>query len=267
MRKFCFIIILFLLTVSAYSRDKQSVLFLVSYDSSFPTFQKQYNGLLNSFKKNQKDVDLHIEFLDSKRFSYEKVKAGIYESLKFKVENSEPFDYIISADDNALKFILEYEDMLFPETPVVFFGVNNTELAYSQNNKFITGFIEEISYKETLDAVKKVLPAAEDLYILYDATSSGSSDYERIKTINDSGAALDITLFSLSEMSFDELYSKIAGFNINQPILLLSAFVDKNNKILSFSQSVKKIGRKKRFSCFSSVGTWYRTGISRGKSC
>ncbi len=262
------ILLLFFMFISSvlYCRERVSVLFLVSYDSSFPPFHIQYHGIIKGFENNNIDVDLHIEFLDSKRFPYDDVKQGVYNSLKYKIRNWGRYDYIITADDNALRFVNEYEKELFHDTPVVFFGVNDPELALRQNdNPLITGFIEEISYQETVQSIKKILPDASDLYILYDSTSSGSGDYKRIMEINDREADISIHYLSLSEMSFEELYNKISSFNVNQPVLLLSAFVDKNNRILDFYESVKILYENSGSPVFHLWGHGIGSGLIGGK--
>ena len=262
-----FIILLLLLQpFLIFGQEKYSLLFLVSYDSSFPTFNLQYDGILSVFDNSSLNVEVHVEFLDSKRFAYDDVKQGVYESLLYKIDHSSPFDYIISADDNALRFVLEYTDQLFSDTPVVFFGVNDIDLAYSQNrNPYVSGFIETISYLDTLSSIKSLLPEAEDLYILYDSTTSGTGDYNRIKQINSTIDSLDIHYLSLSEMTFAGLYSRVSRLSVKQPILLLSAYVDKSNSVLSFDESVSRLTANSAAPVFHLWGHGIGEGLIGGK--
>lgn len=266
-RKFFLILIFSLVPIlSSFGQDRKSVLFLVSYDAAFPTFKIQYNGILNGFEKGEIDVELHIEFLDSKRFPYTEVKAKAHDSLKYKINQNGAFDYVISADDNALHFIDDYYEDLFRDTPVVFFGVNDLKFANEQELRpGFTGFVEEVSYKETLDAIKKILPNAQELYLLYDATSSGTGDYRRIREINAGSNDFQFHYLSLANLSFSELYEKISQFDIDQPILLLSAFKDRKGETLTFYESVRKLSEYSGAPIFHLWGHGIGDGLLGGK--
>jgi PAS domain S-box-containing protein len=222
----------------------------------------QYDGLIEAFEENKdSEIELHMDFLDSKQFSYVEIKNIKYRSIKYKIEHSRPYDYIITADDNALRFILDYRQELFKDIPVVFFGVNNVDLALQMNtDPLITGFIEDISYTETLEAITKMLPELEELYILHDETASGSADYNRIRALNSEIDQFNFRYISLNDFTFDELYDRISGLSVNQPLLLLSAFKDREGSVLSFQDSVKQLTRH----CGSPVFHLWGHGIGEG---
>ncbi len=238
------LLLLFLFPFSyLHAQEQISLLFISSYDSSFPTFDLHYHGINDTFRERNIAVNIHMESLDSKRFPFEDMKKQLYQSLKYKISQSVTYDYVITADDNALRFALEYEQELFPGTPVVFFGVNNRDLALAQNsNPSVTGFLETISFPETLAIIRKLLPQAGKLYILYDETSSGSGDYQTIKRYHEPpGDDFSLEFLSLGNLSFEELYEILEKLERNEPVLLLSAFRDKTGKTLGFYESVRNI--------------------------
>ena len=77
------------------------------------------------FALGQSDVnaEVTIEYMETKRI----FDAVHYENLRRLYQHKfapDTFDLIITADDNALDFILQYRDRLFPGVPVVFCAVN-----------------------------------------------------------------------------------------------------------------------------------------------
>jgi len=107
--------------------DGRRVLYISSYSPSFRTFSDQVDGIRSQFYEN--DIQLEIEFMDTKRFFTEEHLANFQESLEYKLDNTAPYDAVITADDNATRFIFENKDTLFNNIPMVFLGVNDISYA------------------------------------------------------------------------------------------------------------------------------------------
>ena len=65
-------------TVFLFAEDKKKVLFISSYHPSFPTFFKQIDGV----KSILKNVQIDVEFMDSKRFDYDEADEMFSKKLK-----------------------------------------------------------------------------------------------------------------------------------------------------------------------------------------
>ncbi len=73
------------------------------------------------------------------------------------MKNLPPYDVVIVADDNALKFIQTYKDKLFSKTPIVYMGINDLENAErASRNPYITGIVETVSMYDTIAIAKKI---------------------------------------------------------------------------------------------------------------
>jgi len=95
----------------------------------------------------------------------------------YKLSLADPYDVIIIADDNALLFALEEQRRLFKDIPIVFLGVNNIDKAVQQNdNPQITGVVEAVSMKETIDLMLSLHPKTETVSIIVDGTTSSVGD-------------------------------------------------------------------------------------------
>jgi hypothetical protein len=84
-------------------------------------------------------------------------------------------DVIISTDDEALAFLLDYHDDLFPETPVVFCGVNDLSLAARTPRAGFTGVIEVWNSREVLDTALRLHPGTRNVYVVTNRRPTAAS--------------------------------------------------------------------------------------------
>lgn len=233
-------LLLLLLTAGfpAVAAAKPHVLFISSYHPSFPTFFQQVDGLRQGFGDS---VRLDIEFMDSKRFFTEDNLRNFETSLRYKLQNSPPHNAVITADDNALKFVLNHRNDIFRNIPVVFFGVNNVELARSlESDPEITGVVEAISPGATVSLARRLFPDRKKMTVITDPTPSGQSDSHTIRSTAATFDDLTLNVLDLSELSWSELASELSAEE-DSFVLLLSAYRDKNGATRLFSDGLRLI--------------------------
>ncbi len=217
--------------------EQTHILVLSSYHPSFPTYNSQIQAVTETFADSNVLID--VEFLDSKRFTTQTARQLFRDLLKYKFLNLEPYDGIITTDDNALLFIHEYQPVLFPEIPVVFCGVNDRDRARKQNNNpFITGVVEAVSMEETLELILKLFPQTSKIFAVADGTPSGRGDLATFLEYRDK---FPQSVISLEEYSFEELGARVRTLPEDSALLLLSAYTDKNGKTVNFSDGLKVI--------------------------
>ncbi len=224
----------------ASSAEKMNLLLISSYHPNFPTFYQQIDGLKSVLPVNKYNLD--VEFMDSKRFPGAQTEKSFLKYLTNKVKNLPPYNLIFTSDDNAFNFIVKYQDELFPNTPIVFFGVNNLQNAELQNkNKHITGVVEATSIKETIRLAQNIIPNLSTVIAISDGTASGVSDLKSFLSLHKDFSTLKLSYLSLTDLSWDEITKKIQSLNSQTCILLLSAYRDKNNTPMLFTESLDLI--------------------------
>jgi len=218
------------------------VLLISSYHPSFPTFFDQANGILDTFRP--RSIELDIEFLDSKRFTLEQTAPRMFSLLKDKLPSLPPYQAIMAADDNALKFVLQYQKELFHETPIVFLGINDIELALQQNeNPLVTGVVEAVSMTDTIRLIHTLQPKVDTIKAIVDATVSGQSDLKTYYQAAQNFPFLSFSQISLKDLSWDTFKDQLKNLSENEALLLLSAYRDKNSEVRSFNESLEMIVR------------------------
>jgi hypothetical protein len=120
------------------------VLLLSSYHSEFPSAAHHLEAVSDLLKV--KDRHLEVVYMDTKRHTVAQSAPITYEKINLNTSESGPYDVIISSDDNALEFLLRYKNELMGEIPVIFFGINNVELAQRAiQQKEYWGILEQAS--------------------------------------------------------------------------------------------------------------------------
>jgi PAS domain S-box-containing protein len=193
------LLLLFLLpALSSGQKLKKNVLYLNSYHDGYQWSDQVLEGVRSVLLESNFKVDLQIEYMDAKKYNYEYIKPRLYTLYKEKFRD-ESFDIIIVSDNDALNFIQEYRDELFPNIPVVFCGINGIEtIDLSKPN--ITGAIENFDLAHTLQIARKLHPDKKRMIVFGDDSVTGHAIAQQVeKQVKISDPDLEVEFwFSLS---------------------------------------------------------------------
>lgn len=208
---------------------------LNSYHRGLSWTDSLNTGIRNSLSNAHISVEIYIEDIDYKRFSKPKVLTQMYGLLKMKYQGT-AIDLVFVTDNDALLFMEQHGDSLFPGTPVVFCGINNR---YSFKKGF-TGVLEEVDIKSNLDLIQNFHPTLSDLHVIIDRTTTGEELRKRVEQIADS-ALYPFNIRILSDYTIDELEETVKGFNEGDAILFLLFNVDRLHQYLSYEEALHSI--------------------------
>ncbi|MBU3113994.1 EAL domain-containing protein [Clostridium lacusfryxellense] len=242
-----------------YASAEKNVLFISSYTESFDSVPYQISGIQSVFKPN--DINLDIEYMDTKRFDTDENMRNFYQLIKYKFQKLPPYDAIIVGDDNALEFILKYQKELFNETPIIFLGINDVNRAIiAAKDTNITGVIEAFSLAETIQIAQKFNEKATKVLAIIDDTITGKGDKEQFYQTQKNFKTLSFRDLNASEYTFDELKGVLKKIEKDTILLYLSMFQDKTGAILNINESVKLLVENTRVPVYrASIG-----GVGQG---
>lgn len=203
----------FLSRMSAQAPDVRHVLMLNSYHANYDWTEELIRSVRSTLRKNY-DLEIWVEFMDTKRYSGADYFQQLARLYRFKYQQKR-IDLILSTDDPALQFLLQYREELFGAVPVVFCGVNDVELAKRAPPQFYTGVIEVFDSRAILDLVLHLHPKASRIYIVTDNSPTSLSLYQDLILEKDrykdrEFILLDGRLLSLQEI-LDSLRSAPPG--------------------------------------------------------
>ncbi|HQK56750.1 MAG TPA: PAS domain S-box protein [Methanolinea sp.] len=243
--------------------QRKEVLYLNSYhrgqEWSDPITDAIEEVLLNSGTP----VNLHIEYMDSKRFTEEEYVMTL-RSLYARKYSDTRFDVIICSDDNAFRFILDHRDTLFPGTPVIFCGVNYFSPDMIQDTTGITGVVETFDIKGTLDAALMLLPNTKEVYVINDASLTGQANMMVINQVA-SGYEGRLNFTFLEDYTMEELQERVSTLPEESIILLMTFNQDRTGRDYSYLESLNCIYPHAKVPIFGIWELYISHGIVGGK--
>ncbi len=265
MVSFLIAIIIFLgSTFFVQAEEAKSVLFISSYSESFVSVPDQIAGVQSVF--NEKKINLEIEYMDTKRLDTPENKQAFYQSLKFKSANLPPYDAVIVGDDNALQFVMDYQAELFPQTPIVFLGVNDeTRAKLAAADPYITGIIERISIKETLDIARVFNPQATRVVGIADETLTGQGNRQQFESFRKDFPELNFTILNTPNYSFAELGAELEKLGNDTILLFLDMNPDKNGVYMEFEKAADFLNQHARIPVYRASVGGVGDGLMGGK--
>lgn len=206
------ILILLIIGIDGVALENKQILLLNSYHKGFTWTDEITNGVSDAILDN--NIDLHVEYLDTKKQWDENYILKLTElfTLKFKKNN---YDLIITSDDNAFNFAVKNRESLFPETPIIFCGLNFLESDQLSNMSNITGINENIDIEGNINLIKKLHVNLEKIIVITDNSTTGKKIQKKVmQTITkfpntEIDLVYDITkngLINLVQNSSDETY-------------------------------------------------------------
>ena len=150
---------------------------LHSYHQGLQWTDRISEGIQSKLKPiNDSIIEVHFEYLDTKRNAGEAYYKMLVEFQHQKTQlASINFRLIIASDNNALRFMMDYGQSLFPNVPVVFCGVNDFKPAMLKGRNDVTGVVESIDYADTLDLMRKLHRKRTRVLIILDRTPTGDA--------------------------------------------------------------------------------------------
>ena len=110
-------------------------------------------------------VQVHVEYLDARRYSGQEYREKMESLLLYKLANKH-FDLVLLSDNDALDFLLTRRTRIVPDVPIIFCGINNFTEATIAGHRGITGVAEEVSLQETIVTALKLHPGTKEIIVI-----------------------------------------------------------------------------------------------------
>ncbi len=231
-----------------HSGHQLDVLAIHSYHQEYPWTSSQYEAFKTQFKDNLSEYSINFssEYLDTKRIAPStKYQQNFLYYLNAKYGNHRP-DIIYVTDDNALNFIYSESSSLNWDVPVVFSGINNTNLNKSKAKYPLDGIFE---YKDILSSIKlakKITKKGAKIIFIGDGGVTDKAIRKIIINGHYNKNGIEVTHRSFTNIN--ALISRLDSMEEGTVILTtIGRIRDNENNILKLRKTIKKItdtGRK-----------------------
>ncbi|HOA13506.1 MAG TPA: response regulator [Myxococcota bacterium] len=216
------------------------VLFLNSYHQGYEWSDSITTGIMSVFSQIAPNVGIYIEYLDSKHFPFTAERQQA--TTKALQEKFKPdfFDLIITSDDRAFTFMKESRDALFPETPVVFTGVNFLDEAVTPLPPGFAGVVESFDYKGIAAMARTLFPERRKAWIIVDNSITGDNIVKAAAAlfpIDD----LSVDFLSGRTLSHAELLTRLSMIGDDSIVIIASWQRDRTNRYLTVTEAFESI--------------------------
>jgi len=251
---------------------RKHVLYLNSYHDGYAWSDEILTGLRSFFTESGYDVDLQIEYMDTKRFATPERDKALYEFYREKFKGAR-FDIIIASDDFAYNFILDHQDTLLPGMPVVFCGVNDFRSERLQGRGNITGVVENVDFEATLRLAAHLHPELQRMIVIGDRSVTGQAIQGQIREVVPKLAEL-LEFEFWDDLPLDEILKRLGAMPKDAMLFIIPIYLERGGKLYSADEVLELISANvslPMYSCWrfllghGCVGGRLHSGVDHGR--
>jgi len=251
---------------------RKSVLFLNSYHNGYAWSDDILTGLRSFFAESGYDVDMQIEYMDTKRFATPEREKSLYEFYREKFKGAH-FDIIIASDDFAYNFLLDYQDKMLPGVPVVFCGVNDFRRERLAGHSNITGVVENVDFESTLRLAARLHPNLHRMIVIGDRSVTGAAIQRQIREVVPRlQGILDMEFWD--DLPLGEIMERLGTMPKNAMLFVIPVYLERDGKLYSADEVVELISTNVSLPVYSCwrfllghglVGGRLHSGVDHGR--
>lgn len=243
-------------------KEKKTVLYLNSYHNGYHWSDGLLEGIRTVLNQSHYKVDLQIEYMDAKKYHYERIANNLYSLYKEKFKE-DAFDVIVLSDNDALNFVNRYRNDLFKDIPVVFCGVNDLKEAEIAAGN-ITGIVEIYDFISTLKVAKTLHPNKDRLIFLIDTSTTGTAiRHQAEKLIAENNLGLQIEFWT--QLTLEETQKRVSRLPDNAFLFIAPYYQSINGRFYTAEEVTEAIYKHSSVPIYSSWEFMVGYGTVGGK--
>lgn len=249
-------------SVGHFASSKKQILILNSYHHGMEWVNEIEAGIRSVFY-NDNLYNLSFDFMDGKRnfsIAYMEKTAELFRE-KYK---DKKFDAVIVSDDTAYEFVLNNQQSFFPETPIIFLGVNEYRELPPEKRAWVTGVVEANDFKKTIELMLSLHPSTRQVVVINDKTYTGVVNHQQLAMLlPEFKERVDFIFWE--DMNMSQMLAQIPSLPKDSIILLLTFNQDKDNNIFTYEESVDLIAEAAKVPIYGVWDFYVSRGIVGGR--
>ena len=248
---------------AADSAHPPTVLLLFSLRSTAPAVSEMEVSFRGEVEKAYgAPVDLQVEYLDLPDASVVPYARRLVELLREKYEGRH-VDVVVVQEGQALRFLLENREALFPGVPVVFTDVTRRSLEGLRLPPDVTGAFQVLEGQRTVSVALDLHPEARRVVIV-----AGSSPADRAfeafarKLVEARSPGLET--LSLGGLSLDEQLRRLSALPRDSVVIFVSYRADSLGRSMVSRDVLRLVTRASSAPVYGAVSAWLGLGIVGG---
>ncbi len=239
------------------------ILLLNAYHAGYGWTDDVVDGAMEAFREAGLDAEFYVEYMDTKRHispSY----FSAFRDFCWHRHTHVRFDLAIASDDNALQFLLEYHDDLYPGVPVVFCGVNQLDLRVIQDRPAFTGIAETLDCEATLALARRLHPGLGRVAVISDGTPTGLAQRAAVRRAADAFPSLVFHYLNGEDLTTDALITHLRDLPPDS-IALITVWLRDREGYVPYRKGYPRITAACPVPVYALADTWLGLGVIGGK--
>jgi PAS domain S-box-containing protein len=221
------------------------------------------SGIRSVLNGSDKSINLSIEFMDTKRLNDEAHFENLHRLFVHKYKKDQ-FKAIITTDNDAFNFMRKYHDVLFPNTPVVFTGVNFFNDEQLNGVTGFTGVVETFDGTQTIELMLNLHPETKRIVIILDGTTTGKmirSELDGILQAFEHRVQFDF----LVNKTLDEIKHSVEALAPGTLVLLMPFARDRDGIVVSYTKIAEWVSSASSVPVYGTWDFYFGHGIVGGR--
>ncbi len=252
----------------AHAEPPLRVLVIQSYHKGFSWTDDLQRGIETVLERSGEEIEIAVEYMDAKRQPARRMFDTLADLYEFKSARWRP-DLVISCDDDALAFLFDYRDRIYPGVPVVFCGldVESFDPSILKGRKGYTGVVERLDLAGTIELIFDLQPAVERIAVIHDRTTSGRVHRRNMERLVPGYADGVEFIFpnSGAGLTEAELLSFLRGLDARSAVYFLGFSRDRLDKPFSLDHIIPLISQASPVPVYTHADAYFGYGTLGGK--
>lgn len=222
-------------------------------------------GLQETFSASGESIQLHVDYLDTKRYQAPEYFTDFLEQiLPYKIEN-QPFDLLLTSDNDAFNFALKHRHDLFKGKPIVFCGVNGYGPQMLQGLDGITGVAEEPAVQETLELALQLHPQTQQVIVIGSTQDVTGRLIQGQVLEGSTNLAQKVKFIFWNDLPWEEIEQSIPTLPSNSLVFLTSVIQERSGRVFDYQETARAIRRLGKVPIYGLWEFFLDQGIVGGK--
>lgn len=240
---FCLLLLIFSWPIRAIAATHapKNIFVLHSYHPGMAWTDGIMHGMQETFDASGESIQLHVDYLDTKRYQEpEYITDFLEQVLPYKIEN-QPFDLLLTSDNDAFNFALKHRHDLFKGKPIVFCGVNGYTPQMLQGLGGITGVVEDPAVRETLELALQLHPQTREVIVIGSTLDVTGQLIHGQFLQGSTDLANKLKFVFWNDLRWEEIAQTVPTLPSNSLIFLTSVIRDNSGRVFDYRETARAI--------------------------
>src|SRR5688500_3653541 len=247
----------------ASAQARFQVLLLFDEDNDLPGLATINRNLRQSLQAEFGDeIGFYTESLQLSQFRHPDYDPVLSEYLRRKYQHQK-LDLVIAVMEPALDYVLRHRGQLFAGVPVLFCGVDSSELDTGALPAGVTGVMMQRRFAPTVESARRLQPDLRQLFVV-GGTSRFDLKIQDIARRDLEGVAAGLAVTWLTTLPMEELLVRVSRLPANSAIYYLTLFADGDGHAFVTHDALRRIATVANAPVYVSVDQYIGTGAVGG---